>query len=153
MEKHDILSRYTLSKNDLAVKIYWQPSMCLHLPRPPAPAHHIIPHTCCCAWNAASSGWLLRPFAALSAGDLPAPSVRAQAFLPPPGSREQLTVGVPPESTPHALSSHFISYLSFWLCCPFQLRNGLPYRAQHTLAQVAQPCHLLKHAHRNGVQG
>lgn len=43
MEKHGILSRYMLSKKDLAVKIYWQPSMCLHLPRPPAPAHHIHP--------------------------------------------------------------------------------------------------------------
>lgn len=111
------------------------------------------PHTCCCGWSAASSGWHHRPSVALSAGDLPAPSVGARAFLPPPGSREQSTVGAPSESTPHALLSCLISYLSLWLCCSLQLRNGLPYRAQHTLAQAAQPCHLLKHTHKDGVRG
>lgn len=114
-----------LNKNFLAAKVNWQfsavsPSCMSTCPRAP------IPRTCCCGWSAASSGWLLRPSAAPSAGDLPVPSAGAQAFLPPPGRQGEID-RVPPEGPqlslapspppPHALLSHLISYLSFWLCC------------------------------------
>lgn len=94
-----------LSKNVLAAKVYWRPSA-----TSTCPIHLPLPHTCCCGWSAASSGWHPHPSAVPSAGDLPAPSGAAQAFLPPPGSREQLTGGLPPES-PHPMPvapSHFI---------------------------------------------
>ena len=134
------MSRYMLSKNYLAAKVNWQPSAlspsststCTHTP---------IPRTCCCGWSAASSGWLPHPSAAPSAGDLPVPSVGAQAFLPPPGNQGEVdswgsTRRSPAQPSPIPTSSPFVP--SHFLPLPLALLLSL---APQWLA-VQSPAHL-----------
>lgn len=154
MEKHAILSRYMLSRNVLAPKVYWSPSVVSPpamstCPSTPAPPSYLL------LWVERSLIRMAPPSlcSSISRGSA---STFCRGSGIPTASWEQGTVdswASTRESPPHALLPRLTSYLSLWLCRSLQLRNGLPHRAQHTLAQLTQPCHFLKHAHRDGVQG